>query len=118
MFSNTLRMKVESSTTRTRIFFEGVDMVLLRHGRGRARRLRSDKLFDGRDQLIFLYRLGQEGGSAFFHGAVAMLGARTRGYNHHRNAALGWALAQLHHQLITGHAWHLQVGDDQVAAVL
>jgi hemin uptake protein HemP len=40
-------------------------MVLLRHGRGRARRLRSNKLFDGRNQLIFLYRLGQEGRSAF-----------------------------------------------------
>src|SRR6266566_4886486 len=117
MFSNTLRMKVESSTTSTRIFFEGVDMVQLRHRRG-ARRLRSDELFDGRKQFIFLYRLGQEGGSAILYGAVAMLGAGARGYHHHRNAAGGRTLAQLHHQLVTRHAMHLQVGDDQVAAVL
>src|SRR2546429_6118730 len=92
MFSNTLRMKVESSTTSTRIFFEGVDMVQLRHRRG-ARRLRSDELFDGRKQFIFLYRLGQEGGSAILYGAVAMLGAGARGYHHHRNAAGGAAPA-------------------------
>src|SRR2546429_9600525 len=92
MFSNTLRMKVESSTTSTRIFFEGVDMVQLRHRRG-ARRLRSDELFDGRKQFIFLYRLGQEGGSAILYGAVAMLGAGARGYHHHRNAAGGPAPA-------------------------
>src|SRR2546429_9814091 len=92
MFSNTLRMKVESSTTSTRIFFEGVDMVQLRHRRG-ARRLRSDELFDGHKQFIFLYRLGQEGGSAILYGAVAMLGAGARGYHHHRNAAGGRALA-------------------------
>src|SRR5206468_1489259 len=92
---STLRMKVESSTTSTRIFFEGVDMVQLRHRRG-ARRLRSDELFDGRKQFIFLYRLGQEGGSAILYGAVAMLGAGARGYHHHRNAAGGRTLAQLH----------------------
>src|SRR2546430_3603040 len=117
MFSNTLRMKVESSTTSTRIFFEGVDMVQLRHRRG-ARRLRSDELFDGRKQFIFLYRLGQEGGSAILYGAVAMLGAGARGYHHHRNAAGGRALAQMHPQLLNPPARHLQGGDDHGAALL
>src|SRR2546430_855786 len=116
MFSSTLRMKVESSTTSTRSFLEGVTMLLLRHGRNRAWRLRSHELFDGRDQLILLYRLGKESGSAFLHGAVAVLGASARSHHHHRNAARGRALAQLHHEFVTRHARHLQVGNDQMAA--
>src|SRR5438105_15587942 len=118
MFSSTLRMKVESSTTSTRIFFEGIAIFLLRHRRDRAWRLRSDKLFEGRDQLIFLDRLGEKSGSAFLHCALAMLGPGARSHHHHRNAARGRALAQLHHQFVAGHARHLEVRDDQVTAVL
>src|SRR2546430_9755233 len=115
MSSNTWRMKVESSTTSTRIFFEGVDMVQLRHRRG-ARRLRSDELFDGRKQFIFLYRLGQEGGSAILYGAVAMLGAGARGYHHHRNAAGGRALGQPHPPPLNPPSRRLPVGGDPRAA--
>src|SRR5205823_7801726 len=56
--------------------------------------------------------------SAFLHRAVAMLGARARSHDHHRNAPPGRALAQLHHQLVTRHARHLEVGNDQMTAVL
>src|SRR5215472_3637303 len=118
MFSSTLRMKEESSTTSTRIFLEGVAIVLLRHWSDRAVRLRSHELFDCGDQLIFLHRLRQEGGSAFLHRAAAVLGAGARRDDHYWNATSGRALAQLHHQLVAGHARHFEVGDDQVAAVL
>src|SRR5215467_1881558 len=97
MFSSTLRMKVESSTTSTRIFLEGVAIVLLRHWSDRARRLRSHELFDRSDQLIFLHRLGQESGGAFLHRAVAVLGAGARRDHHDRNTPCGRALAQLDH---------------------
>src|SRR5215472_8555854 len=118
MFSNTLRINVESSTTSTRIFLEGVAMVLLRHRRGRAWRLRSYELFNCRDQLILLHRFGQESRSAFLHGAIAVLGAGARCHDHHRNAPRGWALPQLHHQLVPSHPRHFEVGYDQVTAVL
>src|SRR6266568_8268983 len=118
MLSSTLRMKVESSTTRTRIFLEGFAIFFLRHWRGRAWHLRSHELFYGRNQLILLHWFRQEGRSAFLHRAVAMLRARTRSHDHHRNASRGRALAQLHHQLVAGHARHFKVGDDQVTAVL
>src|SRR5215467_4581797 len=118
MVSSTLRMKVESSTTSTRIFLEGVAIFFLRHRRGRAWRLRSHKLFYSRNQLILLHGFRQESRSAFLHCAVAMLGACTGGHNHHRNAPRRGALPQLHHQLVTRHARHFEVGDDQVTAVL
>src|SRR5215469_9559762 len=118
MLSNTLRINVESSTTSTRIFLEGVAMVLLCHRRGRAWRLRSHELFNGRNQLILLHRLGQKSRSAFLHRAVAMLSASARSHDHHRNAPGGRALPQLHHQLVPCHARHFEVSYDQVAAML
>ncbi len=119
MDSSTLRMKAESSTTSTRNFLTGaVTIIRLSNRHDRACRLRSHKLFDGGEKLVFLDRLGEESGSAFLHRAVSMLGAGARSYNHHRNSFGGWALAQLGHQLVAGHARHFEVGDDQVAAVL
>ena len=47
----------------------------------------ADQFFDGRDQLIFLHRLGQECGRAFFHGAIAMLRAGAGGDDQHGNFA-------------------------------
>ena len=75
-------------------------------------------MFNRCNELIFLNRLGEEGNGAFLHGAIAMLGARARSYDHYRDAARCGALAKLNHELVTGHARHLEVGDDQVAAVL
>src|ERR1700674_3451113 len=116
--SRTFRMNVESSTTSTRNFLLGVAIVRLRHRNGGARRLRSYELFDRRDQLIFLHRLCQEWPGAFLHRAVAMFRPRARGNDHHGNAPRRRTLAQLHHQFVTSHARHLEVGDDQMAAVL
>src|SRR5271165_136418 len=76
--SRTLRMNAESSTTSTRNFFVAeLTMTFLSNRHDRACRLRSDELFHGSQQLIFLHRLGQECGSSFFQGAVAMFRART-----------------------------------------
>src|SRR5581483_2838864 len=83
-----------------------------------TRRLRSHELFHRRDELIFLHRLGEEGRGAFLDGAVAVLRACARGDDHHRDTARGWTLAQLSHQLVTRHARHFQVRDDEMAAVL
>src|SRR5271168_4138029 len=61
MDSRTLRMKAESSTMRTRNFLMAVTAMVLLHDRNSGpRRLRSDELFDRRDQLIFLDGFGQE----------------------------------------------------------
>src|SRR5216684_743060 len=111
-------MKVESSTTRTRNFLLVVAIVRLRYRGDRARRLRSYKLFDGRDQLIFLNRLGQKCRGAFLDRTISMLGPRARCNDHHGNSPRRWALAQLHHQFVTGHARHFEVGNDQMATML
>src|SRR6267142_3581968 len=112
-------MKAESSTIKTRNFLIAAGAIAgLRHGYNRTRCLRSYKLFDRSEQLIFLHGLGQKCGGAFFYGAIAMLGAGARGDDHHRDAAGGGALPQLNHQFVAGHTRHFQVGDNQVAAVL
>src|SRR5712664_3520300 len=116
--SRTFRINAESSTTSTRNFLLMVAMVCLRYRHDGARRFRSYKLFDRRDQLILLDRLGQECSGAFLHRAIAMLCPRARRNDHHGNAPRGRALAQLHHQFVTCHAWHFEVGDNQMAAVL
>src|SRR5467141_747547 len=118
MPSRTFRMNAESSTTSTRNFLLMVAIVRLRYRRDGARRLRSNKLFDRRDQLILLHRLGQKRGCAFFHRTIAMLCPRAGSNDHHRNSPRRWALAQLHHQFVTCHARHFEVGNDQMAAVL
>src|SRR6266481_2424433 len=115
--SRTFRMNAESSTTSTRNFLLVAAIVRLRYRRYGPRRLRSNELFDRGDQLIFLHRLGQERCGAFLHRAIAMLGPRARGHNHHGNAPGRGALSQLNHQFITGHARHLEVGNDEMAAV-
>src|SRR5437899_373440 len=116
--SRTFRMNEESSTTSTRNFLLGVAIVRLRYRRYRPGRLRSNKLFDRGNQLIFLYWLGQERRGAFLYRAITMLCARSRRHHHHGDPARRGALAQLHHQLVAGHAGHFEVGDDEVAAVL
>src|SRR6266404_3592854 len=96
--SRTFRMNVESSTTSTRNFLVVVvAIVRLRYRRDGARRLRSDELFNRRDQLILLHRLGQECGGAFLNRAIAMLCPRARRNYHHGNSPRRGALAQLHH---------------------
>src|ERR1700687_5685146 len=116
--SRTFRMNVESSTTSTRNFLLAVAIVRLRYRREGAWRLCSYKLFDRRDQLILLHRLGQECGGAFLNRAIAMLCPCARRNHHHGNAPCRRALAQLHHQFVTCHARHFEVGDDQMASVL
>src|SRR6202165_3551837 len=116
--SRTLRMNVESSTTSTRNFLLVVAIVRLRYRSDGARRLRSDELFNRRDQLILLHRLGQECGGAFLNRAIAMLCPRARCNYHHRNSPRRGALAQSHHQFVTRHPRHFEVGNDQMAAVL
>src|SRR5260370_5940253 len=119
MFSSTLHMKAESSTTSMRIFLLVVDMVRgLRHGGDRAWCLRSHELFDRGDQLLFLHWLGQERCGAFLHRAVAVLCAGAGGYDHHRDTSGRGTLPQLHHQFIAGHPRHLQVGNHKMTAVL
>src|SRR5439155_1646637 len=76
--SRTLRINRESSTTSTRIFLLGVAIVCLPHRRDGARRLRSYELFDRRDQLILLDRLGQECRGAFLHRPITMLCPRAQ----------------------------------------
>src|SRR5712691_4145090 len=118
MPSSTFRMNVESSTTSTRNFLLVVAIVRLRYRRDRAWRLRSYKLFNGGDQLIFLYGLGEECRGAFLHRAIAVLRPCAGCNDHHGNSPRRWTLAQLHHQFITGHARHFEVGNDQMAAAL
>src|SRR5437016_6309008 len=116
--SRTLRINRESSTTSTRIFLLGVAIVCLPHRRDGARRLRSYELFDRRDQLILLDRLGQECRGAFLHRPITMLCPRARRNDHYGNSPRRGALAQLHHQFVAGHARHFEIGYDQMAAVL
>src|SRR5229473_757434 len=106
MPSSTFRMKVESSTTRTRNFLLVVAIVRLRYRGDRARRLRSYKLFDGRDQLIFLNRLGQKCRGAFLDRTISMLCPRARRDDHHGNSPRRWALAQLPSSLAQRFAPH------------
>src|SRR5208283_1809593 len=73
MDSRTLHMKAESSTTRTRNFFGAALTMELANRHGRTCRLRSNQLFDGSEELIFLNWFGEEGGGPFFQGAIAML---------------------------------------------
>ena len=76
-------MNEESSTINTRNFLIAAGaMDGLRHRYDRTRRLRSDKLFDRSDELIFLHWFGEECGSAFLDGAIAMLGACAGSYDH------------------------------------
>src|ERR1700687_2742519 len=101
MVSRTLRMKAESSTTSTRNFLLGLGAIAdLRHRYRLVVCLRSHKLFDRCNQLIFLYGLGQKCHGAFLDGAVAMLCAGARGDHHDRNTARRGTLAQLHHELV------------------
>src|SRR6266446_749554 len=116
--SRTFRMNEESSTTRTRNFLLLVAIVRLRYRHYRPGRLRSNKLFNRGNQLILLHRLGQERRGAFLHRAIAMLCARARRNHHDGNPARRGALAQLHHQLVTRHARHFEVRNDEMAAVL
>src|SRR5216683_7430675 len=118
ILSRTFRMNAESSTTSTRNFVLVGAIVRLRYRRDRARRLRSHKLFDRRDQLILLHWLGQECRGAFPHRPIAMLCPRARRHDQHWNSPRRRALAQLHHQFVTCHSWHLEVGNDQMATVL
>src|SRR5260370_22461360 len=77
MFSSTLHMKAEVSTTSMRIFFLVVDMVRgLRHGGDRAWCLRSHQLFDPGDQLLFLHSLRQPRCGAFLLPPSAVVCAR------------------------------------------
>src|ERR1700674_5629586 len=116
--SSTLHMNAESSTMSTRNFLLAlVTIALSRHRHDRACRLRPHQLFHRDNQLIFLHGLRQESCRAFLHGAVAVFRASARSHHHHRNAARRRALPQLRHQLITRHARHLEVGNDQMAAV-
>src|SRR5260370_17792969 len=80
----TFLMNAESSTTSTRNFLLMVAIVRLRYRRDGARRFRSYKLFDRRDQLILLDRLGQECSGPFLHPATAMLSPPPRLNAHHR----------------------------------
>src|SRR6266481_705926 len=116
--SRTFRMNAESSTTSTRNFLLVVAISYLRYRRYGLRRLRSYELFDRGDQLIFLHRLGQKRRGAFLHRTIAVLGPGARGHHHHGNAPGRGALAQLNHQFVAGHAWHFEVGNDEMAPVL
>src|SRR3989442_1791341 len=80
MFSRTLCMKAESSTTSTRNFlFAPVVIFRSSHWHpGWPGRLRSNQLLDGADQLLLLNRLGQERRRAFLYCPVAVLFARAR----------------------------------------
>src|SRR6266852_2159091 len=111
--SRTFLMNAESSTTSTRNFLLMVAIVRLRYRRDGARGLRSYQLFDRRDQLILLHRLGQECGGAFLHRTITMLCPRSRRHDHHGNSPCRGALAQLHHQFIACHARHFEVGYDR-----
>src|SRR6266849_1201235 len=118
MPSRTFRMNAESSTTSTRNFLLVVAICRLRYRRNRAWRLRSYKLFNRCDQLIFLHRLSQKCRRTFLNRTIAMLCPRTRGNDHHGNPPCRWALAQLHHQFVSGHTRHFEIGDDQMATML
>src|SRR5260370_38474376 len=109
--SRTFRMNAESSTTSTRIFLLVGAIVRLRYRRDGAWRLRSYKLFDRRDQLILLHRLGQEGRGAFRHRTIAMLLTCARRNDHNGDSPRRWALAQFHHQFLTSPARHAQLRD-------
>src|SRR5215469_1854470 len=111
-------MNVESSTIKTRNFLFGPGVMTLCNRHGLACRLRSHELFHCCDELVLLHGLGQKSRSAFLDSAVAVLGAGARGYDHHRNAACGGALAELSHQFIAGHARHFEVSNDEVATEL
>src|SRR5260370_21679499 len=113
--SRTFRINAESSTTSTRNFLLMVAMVCLRYRRDGARRFRSYKLFDRRDQLILLDRLGQECSCAFLHRAIAMLCPRAPRNDHPGNAPRVRGLAQLHHPVLTRHARHFEDSYDQMA---
>src|SRR5258708_3857076 len=108
ILSRTFLMNVESSTTSTRNFLLTVAIVRLRYRRDGAWRLRSYKLFDRRDQLILLHRLGQECSGAFLNRAIAMLCPRARRNHHHGNAPRPGALAHVPHQFVTCHPSHFQ----------
>src|SRR5260370_10161660 len=116
--SRTFCMKMESSTISTRSFLVVVAIVRLRYRSDRAWRLRSHELFDRRDKLVLLHRLGQECRRTFLHRPVTVFRAGARSNHHHRNSSHRRALPQLNHQFVTGHARHFEVGDDQMAAVL
>src|SRR5260370_24548197 len=98
-------MKAESSTIKTRNFLLAAGAIArLRHGNNRARRLRSYELFDRRAQLIFLHRLGQESGGAFFYCAIAVLGASAPNSDPDWNAPHCPALAPLPPAVLARHA--------------
>src|SRR5579864_7460707 len=115
----TLRMKAESSTISTRVFFPASLLMELLHCSRRHICQRSlSRAYQARYrgyERFFLNRLGHEGNRAFFHGAIAMLGAGARGHHHDRNATQLFVLAKVREQLVTVGAWHLQVGDNAVA---
>src|SRR5580704_5129518 len=73
MASRTLHIKAESSTTSTRNFLGAALTMELADRHDRACRLRSDELFDGGQELVFLHGFGEEGRRAFFQSAIAML---------------------------------------------
>src|SRR5579872_6437765 len=93
MFSRTLRINAESSTIRTRNFLLATGGMGCSGDRDRSHCLRSNELFNGSDELIFLHRLGEERCSAFLDRAVAMFCAGARGDDHHGDAARRWILS-------------------------
>src|SRR5271170_4379989 len=120
---STLHMKAESSATRTRIFFSGALIISILphrnvHGAPFLRFFRAYQFIYGCHQLIFLHGLGQKCGGAFSYGAIAMFCAGAGGDDQDRNFSGDGILAQMGHQLVAVHAWHFEVGYDQVTADL
>src|ERR1700691_4418000 len=113
MSLSTLHMNGESSTTRTRIFFPGafsISIVPREHGGGETPLgyFRPNQIFDGRDQLIFLHRLGEKCERSFLHGAIAVPRASSRSDDHHRNSASDGILPQVGHKFVAVHARHFK----------
>ena len=63
------------------------------------------------DQLLFLHRLHQERGSAFFESVIPVLGPGAGGHDDDRNAIDLGLLAQQGQQLVAVGTRHLQVSD-------
>src|SRR3984957_17576514 len=118
---STLHMKVESSATNTRIFFTGgMSALAHRHAGSRApqRTLGADQALHGRDQLIFLHRLGEKSPRGFFHRAIAVFGSGAGGDHQHRDFSQHRVLPQMRHQFVPVHARHLEVGHHKMASNL
>src|SRR5260370_161579 len=116
----TRRMNAESSTMSTRVFLPtNVIAVALspsrHHGAGGLRGGYANQFHHRRDERFFLHRFRHKRHRAFLHSPVAMLGAGPRSHDHYRNATGLLLLVQVGQQFVTVGAWHLQVGDHQIA---